>query len=82
MVSLQVICLIHMLSAGETHGLAFGKDHPVEYEAVVPVNDEPQTITDDESLNERLRSSKPYLKDQETFLRRCAPYRKPARRTA
>ena len=82
MVSLQVICFIHMLSAGETHGLAFGNDHPVEYEAVVPVNDEPQTITDDESLKERLRSSKPYLKDQETVRRRCAPYRKPARRTA
>ena len=26
--------------------------------------------------------SNPYLKDPETFLKRCAPYRKPARRTA
>ena len=33
-----------MLGAGQAHGLHIGEEHPVEKEAVVPVDDEPDAV--------------------------------------
>ena len=35
---------VHMLGAGQAHGLHIGEEHPVEEKAVVPVDDEPDAV--------------------------------------
>ena len=42
---LLVIGLVHVLGAGQSHGLHVGEEYPVEEDAVVPVNKQPYPVT-------------------------------------
>ena len=44
-VFLLMVCLIHVLGAGQTNGFHVGKQHPVKEETIVPVDKQPYPIT-------------------------------------
>ena len=54
-----------MLRAGKADGLHIGEEHPVQEEAVVPVNEKPHPVTDSECLPETLDSGQPQQAEQQ-----------------
>ena len=59
-VFLLMICGIHVLCTRQTDGFHIGEQHPVQYEAVVPIDIQPHAVADAQCRPKIIRARQPY----------------------